>query len=243
MSVKSCLRDCLTPRSNSSPFLIRGIRRFSVPTTVKGSPFIACQPGNWSSLKRSALPRSRARWAVSRHTSDPTLMACFWLCLCVCVPAVLQCMQWHCFWGSFIDCSTVLTSLVDTLADKSFRTPLPNSWPSWTSTWQFTSKMTFPITFPSWLLPGSWAVLAAVRHWAACSEASDVLAFCPVSVTVADWQWLRGYPSFTYPPRVLGSKCYRYCERRCHFLSLDRGSTHNTSGSNATAFIVVWMTT
>lgn len=46
VSQKRSLRDSLTPRSNSLPFLIQGIKRFNVPTAVIGSPFILCQPGN-----------------------------------------------------------------------------------------------------------------------------------------------------------------------------------------------------
>lgn len=123
------------------------------------------------------------------------------------------------------------------------RTLLPTSSPSWSLTWQLTSKMTFPITSPSWLLPSSRAAPATVRPWVACSKASDVLAFCPLSVTVADWQWLPAWQSFTQPPHVLGSKCYHYCGEGCHhFLPLEHGSTQSRSGSSAVAFSVVWMT-
>lgn len=72
VSLKRSLRDSLTPKSNSLHFLVQGIRRFNVPTAVIGSPFIRCQPGNWSRLKESALPCSRACWAVSWQMSDHT---------------------------------------------------------------------------------------------------------------------------------------------------------------------------
>lgn len=84
----------------------------------------------------------------------------------------------------------------------------------------------FPIVFPSSLLPGLWGRLAAVRPRVAYSRASDVLAFCPLSVTAADCQWLPGWQSFTQLRRVLGSKCYHYCKEGCHhFLPLEHGST------------------
>lgn len=102
----------------------------------------------------------------------------------------------------------------------------PTLSPSWALTWQFTSKTTFPHRFPSSLLPGLWGRLAAVRPRVAYSRASDVLAFCPLSVTAADCQWLPGWQSFTQLRRVLGSKCYHYCKEGCHhFLPLEHGST------------------
>lgn len=177
--LKGSLRDSLTPWYNSLPFPIQGIRRFNVPAAVIRTPFILPQPGNWSRLKESCFalqPGMLSRVMTDECSHFAGMLLIVHMCVCVrCTNINVQCVP-----ESFSTCCLSQCAYISSRyhVDKhvfAHRHP-PHPSP-WALTWQLTSKMTLPITFPSWLRPGSWAALAAVRHRVACSEASDVLAF------------------------------------------------------------------
>lgn len=109
-------------------------------------------------------------------------------------------------------------------------------------TWQLASKT--PLHFSLLNLPGSWAALAAVRHRAACTEASDVLAFAlSLSVTAADWQWLPAWQSLNPSSPWPGSQMLSLLQGgMSSFSSLGTWKPSQQSGSSAVAFSIVWMT-
>lgn len=81
-------------------------------------------------------------------------------------------------------------------------------------------------------------------HWAVCTNASHVLAFCPLSLTAAKWHWLPTWPSFTRFSPCSGFQMLSLLQGTgvIIFSPSEHGSTLSESGRSAAVFSIVWMT-